>query len=64
MNIEKANYLEAELFRVANLPLTGENFPYGFDIQIKSTKGSTKWLRITPQQMKQIEDVLFELETV
>jgi hypothetical protein len=56
------NYLEKQLFQVAPLPLTEENFPYGFDIKISTTSmGSdkaTNYIRITPEQMKKIEDVL------
>ncbi len=56
------NYLEKQLFQVAPLPITEDNFPYGFDIKICSTSmGSdraTNYIRITPEQMKKIEDVL------
>ncbi len=57
------NYLEKQLFQVAPLPLTEENFPYGFDIKISTTTSygtdrATNCLRITPEQMKKIEDVL------
>ena len=55
-------YIEQQLFQVAPLPLTEENFPYGFDIKICSTSmGSdraTNYLRITHEQMKKIEAVL------
>jgi hypothetical protein len=56
------NYLEKQLFQVSPLPITEENFPYGFDIKISTTSmGSdraTNYIRITPEQMKKIEDVL------
>lgn len=52
------NYMEAQLFQVAPLPLEDENYPYGFDMQIRSPGRKTNWLRITPEQMKKIEDVL------
>lgn len=59
MTPAEQNYLEQQLFQVAPLPLTEKNFPYGFDIQICSCKGkATNYLRITPEQMKKIEDVL------
>ena len=59
MDMVKQNYIEQQLFKVAPLPLTEENFPYGFDIQIYSCKGkATNYLRITPQQMAKIEAVL------
>ncbi len=59
MDMVKQNYIEQQLFKVAPLPLTEENFPYGFDIQICTCKGrATNYLRITPQQMAKIEAVL------
>jgi hypothetical protein len=57
-------YIEKQLFQVAPLPLTEENFPFGFDIKISTTINgcgsdkATNYLRITPEQMKKIEDVL------
>ena len=60
MTLAEINYIEQQLFQVASLPLTEENFPYGFDIQIKSEGRKTNYLRITPEQMKKIEDVLLE----
>lgn len=58
MDMVKQNYIEQQLFKVAPLPLTEENFPYGFDIQICSKGKATNYLRITPQQMAKIEAVL------
>ena len=62
MTLAEQNYIEQQLFQVAPLPLTEENFPYGFDIKICSTSmGSdraTNYLRITAEQMKKIEAVL------
>lgn len=54
------DYIEQQLFQVAPLPLTQENFPYGFDVQISSggVGKPTKYLKITPEQMKAIEQVL------
>ena len=53
-------YIEQQLFQVAPLPLTEENYPYGFDIQIyASGKGkTTNYLKVTAEQMKKIEAVL------
>lgn len=64
MDMAKINYLEKELFTVAPLPVDEQHFPYGFDVQIRSERGNTKWLRITPAQMKAIEMVLLEKEMV
>ena len=58
MTLAEINYIEQQLFQVASLPLTEENFPYGFDIQIRSEGKKTNYLRITPEQMKKIEDIL------
>ena len=58
MKIAESNYIEQQLFQVAPLPLDDKSFPYGFDIQIRSEGRKTNWLRITPEQMKKIEDVL------
>lgn len=60
MTLAEINYIEQQLFQVASLPLTEEHFPYGFDIQIRSEGRKTNYLRITPEQMKKIEDVLLE----
>jgi hypothetical protein len=49
---------DQQLFQVAPLPLVNENYPYGFDIQIRSESRKTNYIRITAEQMKKIEDVL------
>jgi hypothetical protein len=51
-------YLEAQLFTVAPLPLENENYPYGFDIQIRSPGRKTNFLKIDAEKMKKIENVL------
>ena len=58
MNIAESNYIEQQLFQVAPLPIDEQHFPYGFDLQIRSPGRKTNWLRVTPEQMKKIEDVL------
>jgi hypothetical protein len=55
-------YLEAQLFQVAPLPLENDNYPYGFDMQIRSPGRKTNWLRIDAEKMKKIEQVLRGLE--
>lgn len=57
-DLNTIRFIEAELFAVANVPLTEENYPHGFNIQIRGERGATKWLSITPAQLKKIEDVL------
>lgn len=58
MTVAETNYIEQQLFQVAPLPLTEENFPYGFDIQIRSPGRKTNWLTVSAAQMKMIEQVL------
>lgn len=64
MTLTEINYIEQQMFQVAPLPLTDEHFPYGFDIQIRCAGGNgraakhTNFLKITPEQMKKIEEVL------
>ena len=58
MTLAEQNYMEQQLFQVAPLPLTEENFPYGFDMQICAKGKATNYLRITAEQMKKIEDVM------
>ena len=62
MTLAEINYVEQQLFQVAPVPLTEENFPYGFDIQILTLGKKTNFLRITPHQMKKIENVLLGVE--
>jgi len=50
-------YIEQELYAVAPLPVL-ENLNGQFRMQIRSERGATRWLNITPQQFKDIEDVL------
>jgi hypothetical protein len=52
------NYIEQQLFQLAPLPITEENFPYGFDIQIQTLGRKTNFLRINAAQLKRIEEVL------
>jgi hypothetical protein len=56
--LEDQNYIEKQLFKVASLPLTEENYPDGFDIMIREWDKSTKWLAITADQLRKIEAVL------
>ncbi len=57
-NLLERNYIEAQMFQVAPLPIDETNFPYGFDIQVRSPGRKTNWLRITPSQFKKIEDII------
>ena len=57
-DIVRRNYIEQQMFQVAPLPLTDENFPSGFDIQIRSPGRKTNHLHITPEQFRKIEEIL------
>ena len=56
--LAKQNYIEQQLFQVASLPLTEENYPYGFDMQICQGGKKTNYLKVTAEQMIKIEAVL------
>ena len=58
MTFAEIKYVEDQLFQVAPIPLTEKNYPFGFDVQIRTECGKTNFLRITPDQMKKIESVL------
>ena len=65
MTLAEINYLEQQLFKVAPLPLNeATHYPYGLDLLIRCHGGNgrgpaqTNWLKITPEQMKKIEEVL------
>lgn len=62
MTLAEQNYIEQQLFQVAPLPLTEENFPYGFDLQIQTLGRKTNFLRINAEQMKKIETILLGAE--
>ena len=51
-------YITNQLAQLAPLPLTEENYPYGFDLKISGLGKPTNYLRITPEQFKKIEQVL------
>lgn len=53
------NYIDAQLFRAIPYPLTGDLNGI-IRLKIQTENGSTNWLNVTPQQMKQIESVLNE----
>ena len=58
MTLAEQNYIEQQLFQLAPVPLTEENFPYGFDLQIRTLGRKTNFLRINTEQMKKIETIL------
>lgn len=67
MTLGEFNYIEQQLFQLAPLPLIDENFPHGFEIQIRSGSrktGSrtTGLIKITPEQLRKIELILLRRE--
>jgi len=58
MDIATINYLEQQFFQVAPLPLNEDHFPRGFDLQIRGEGRKTNYLKITPEQLRKIEQVL------
>lgn len=59
MTNEKLQYLESEFLTVAPLPveMCGQ-----FKLKITSNSGQTKWLNITPQEFRSIEDILLGIK--
>jgi hypothetical protein len=53
----KPTYIEQEMFAVAPLPVL-QDLNGQFCMQIRSERGATKWLNITPEQFAAIEEVL------
>lgn len=53
-----SEYFANEFMNLAPVPLQEENYPYGFDMKIKSERGETRWLKLTAEQTKMIERVL------
>lgn len=51
-------YIANEFMHLAPVPLQEENYPYGFDMKIKSERGDTRWLKLTAAQVKLIERVM------
>jgi hypothetical protein len=57
MDAQQIRYIEQEMYTVAPLPVVeGENGQ--FKLQITSERGKTKWLNITNEQFKKIENIL------
>jgi hypothetical protein len=56
------NYYESQFFKVAPYPVTEENSAENkngvFCIQLRSWRGKTNFMDITPEQFKQIEEIL------
>jgi hypothetical protein len=52
-------YIEQEMFVVAPLPVL-QNLNGQFCMQIRSERGATRWLNITPRQFAAIEEILLQ----
>lgn len=65
MDTNTLKYREAELIAVSPLPVSWYGAISGngqFKVQITSEKGKTKYLNITPQEFKKIEEILLGIE--
>ena len=61
MNTVKQIYIEQQLFHVAPLPLTEENYPYGFDMLIRQKGKKTNYLKVSAEQLQKIEAILRDI---
>jgi hypothetical protein len=52
-----SNYIENELFAACPIPPAEAE---DLKIQMRSARGSSKWLTITPSEWKSIEDILLK----
>ncbi len=55
MNIERKNYIEAQLYKAA--PLSPDKVE-SRKIQLRTELGFSNWMDITPQQWRSIESIL------
>ena len=55
--LKPRTYIEQEMYAVAPLPVL-QDLIGQFSLQIRSERGATKWLNITPQQFYDIEEIL------
>jgi hypothetical protein len=53
-------YIEGELFQA--MPVPFENCGQ-IKMQIRSEKGKTKWLNVSPQKMREIEQILIQKDS-
>ena len=54
------SYYDTQFCNYAKFPLTHGNYPYGVDLQMRTTEGKTNWLRINPETAKKIEKLICE----
>lgn len=56
------NYIENQLFRALPYPLTDDNSNDDKNgqirLKIRTIRGETNWLNVSPEQMRQIEQIL------
>lgn len=56
------NYIETQLFKALPYPLTDDNSNDDkngqISLKIRTIRGETNWLNVSPEQMRQIEAVL------
>lgn len=56
--MEKLTYIESQFEKACPLPLYPENQNGIIRLKIRSERGESNWLNITPQQMVDIETIL------
>ncbi len=61
MSKQKARYIESELYAACPFS-TSDNGNGIIKIKIESEKGKSKWINITSQQFRDIEDLLIKSE--
>ena len=56
------NYIETQLFQALHYPLTDDNSNDDkngqITLKIRTIRGETNWLNVSPDQMRQIEAIL------
>lgn len=56
------NYIETQLFRALPYPLNDDNSNDNkngqISLKIHTIRGETNWLNVSPEQMRQIEQIL------
>lgn len=56
------NYIETQLFTALHYPLTDDNSNDDkngqITLKIRTIRGETNWLNVSPEQMRQIEQIL------
>lgn len=57
-----SQYHAQQCFHACPLPVTPQNQNGNISIQIRTEKGKTNWMNITPEVFKKIEELLTEMD--